>query len=180
MAMDDCGPRWLDDGERQTWLALVAVMIRLPGALDAQLQRDAGISHFEYQVLAVLSEAPQRTMRMSALAQLTEGSLPRLSQVAARLERRGWLRRRPDPADGRYTLAALTEEGWTKVVATAPGHVATVRRLVLDPLTGSQAQELCEISRRVLRAIDPDDPGLDNQIALSPPPRPTSVTEPMP
>ena len=178
--MDDSGPRWLDDGERETWLALVAMMIRLPGALDAQLQRDAGISHFEYQVLAVLSEAPQLTMRMSILAQLTEGSLPRLSQVAARLEKRGWLRRHPDPADGRYTLATLTEEGWAKVVATAPGHVATVRHLVMDPLTRTQARELREISHRVMHAIDPDDHCLHDRTAPRSSSRQTPVTEAMP
>ncbi|MFC7760361.1 MarR family winged helix-turn-helix transcriptional regulator [Catellatospora bangladeshensis] len=85
--------RWLSAEERQTWLALAALMIRLPSALDAQLQRDAGLSHFEYQVLAALSEAPERTLRMSRLAMLAEGSLSRLSQVVARLEQRGWVRR---------------------------------------------------------------------------------------
>src|ERR1700735_2637058 len=123
--MDPSEPRWLDAEERQTWLALVATMIRLPGALDAQLQRDAGISHFEYQVLSVLSEAPERTMRMSELALLTEGSLPRLSQVVARLEKRGWVRRTPDPADGRYTLAILTNAGLAKLEGADTGLAGT-------------------------------------------------------
>src|SRR5258708_6882511 len=78
-------PRWLDAEESQAWRALASTLVRLPAALDAQLRRDAGISHFEYQVLALLSEAPGRTLRMSALATLAEGSLPRLSQVVARL-----------------------------------------------------------------------------------------------
>src|SRR5262245_39974290 len=111
------------------------MLIRLPAALDAQLLRDAGISHFEYQVLAGLSMEPERTLRMSDLAAFAEGSLSRLSQVVGRLERRGWIRRTPDPADGRYTLAILTDEGWHKVVATAPGHVDAVRQYVFDPLT---------------------------------------------
>ena len=151
-------PRWLDAEERQAWLALASTLNRLPAALDAQLRRDAGISHFEYQVLALLSEAPDRTLRMSALATLAEGSLPRLSQVAARLEQRGWVRRTPDPADGRYTLAILTDEGWTKVAEAAPGHVEEVRRLVFDPLTRPQSRQLREIGRRILHAIDPDEP----------------------
>lgn len=151
-------PRWLDDEERQTWLALVAVLIRLPAALDAQVQRDAGISHFEYQVLAMLSEAPGRTLRMSTLAMVAEGSLPRISQVVGRLEKRGWVRRTPDPADGRYTLAILSDDGWAKVTETAPGHVEAVRSLVFDPLTGTQTRQLREIARRVLRAVDRDDP----------------------
>jgi len=153
-------PRWLDAEERQTWLALVAMLVKLQSALDTQLQRDAGISHFEYQVLVALSEAPERTLRMSLLAWVSEGSLPRLSQVVGRLEKRGWVRRTPDPADGRYTLASLTDDGWAKVVATAPGHVDAVRGLVFDPLTKAQARQLREIGRRVVRAIDPDDPCL--------------------
>ena len=150
-------PRWLDAEERQAWLALASALNRLPAALDAQLRRDAGISHFEYQVLALLSEAPDRTLRMSALATLAEGSLPRLSQVVARLEQPGWVRRTPDPADGRYTLATLTDQGLAKVTEAAPGHVQEVRRLVFDPLTKTQSRQLREISRRIMRAIDPDN-----------------------
>jgi DNA-binding MarR family transcriptional regulator len=150
-------PRWLTSEERETWFSVVSALVRLPSALDAQLQRDAGLSHFEYQVLAVLSEAPDRTMRMSGLAMLAEGSLSRLSQVVSRLERRGWVRRTPDPADGRYTLAVLTDEGWSKTVETAPGHVETVRSLVFDPLTKAQARQLRDICRRITHAIDPDD-----------------------
>ena len=150
-------PRWLDEDERQAWLALSSVLFRLPAALDAQLLRDAGISHFEYGVLAGLSEAPDRTMRMSDLAGWAEGSLPRLSQVVARMEKRGWVRRTPDPADGRYTLAILTDEGWSKIAATAPGHVEVVRRLVFDRLTRAQVGQLRGICRRIMRAINPDD-----------------------
>jgi DNA-binding MarR family transcriptional regulator len=157
-------PRWLSDEERQTWLALTGVLIRLPSALDAQLQRDAGISHFDYQVLAGLSEAPDRTLRMSVLALLAEGSLSRLSQVVSRLEQRGWVRRTSDPTDGRYTLATLTDKGWEKVVATAPGHVGAVRELVFDPLTRTQHKQLRDIGRRIMRAIDPDDRCLSDGI----------------
>src|SRR5690242_2950386 len=119
--------RWLDQDELKAWLALLSVLVRLPAALDAQLQRDAGMNNFEYMLLAGLSEAPERRLRMSLLAALTEGSLPRLSQAIGRLEKRGWVRRTPDPDDGRYTLAILTDEGLEKVTATAPGHVAEVR-----------------------------------------------------
>ena len=166
-------PRWLDAEEAQTWQALASTLIRLPAALDAQLRRDAGISHFEYQVLAELSQVPARTLRMSELATLTEGSLPRLSQVVTRLERRGWLRRTPDPADGRYTLAILTDLGRAKAAEAAPGHVEEVRRLVFDPLTKAQSRQLREIGRRVMRAIDPDDRSLDGE----PPPRGVAATE---
>ena len=150
-------PRWLDAEESRAWRALAKTLERLPAALDAQLRRDAGISHFEYQVLALLSEAPGRTLRMSELATQAGSSLPRLSQVVARLERRGWVRRTPDPADGRYTLATLTGQGHAKLTQAAPGHVQEVRRLVFDPLTKTQSRQLREIGRRIIRAIDPDD-----------------------
>ena len=150
-------PRWLDDDEQQAWITLASLMLRLGPALDAQLRRDAGISHFEYGVMAALSEAPGRTLRMSVLASVADGSLSRLSQVVARLEKKGWVRRTPDPADGRYTLATLTDSGYEKVVATAPGHVAEVRRLALDPLTKAQTRQLTSIGQRILRAIGPND-----------------------
>jgi DNA-binding MarR family transcriptional regulator len=150
-------PRWLNAEERLAWLTLGSVTMRLLPALDAQLRRDAGISHFEYQVMAALSEAPEHTLRMSELAVLAEGSLSRLSQVVARLEEKNWVRRTPDPADGRYTLAILTDHGWDKVVAAAPGHVNEVRRLVFDPLTKAQTNQLTTIGQRIMRAIDPDD-----------------------
>jgi DNA-binding MarR family transcriptional regulator len=94
---------------------------------------------------------------MSVLATRTEGSLPRLSQVVARLEQRGWVRRIPDPADGRYTLATLTDQGRAKVAQAAPGHVEEVRCLVFDPLTKAQSRQLREICRRIMRAIDQND-----------------------
>jgi DNA-binding MarR family transcriptional regulator len=156
-------PRWLTAEERQAWLAVASVIMRLPSALDGQLRRDAGISHFEYQVMAMLSEAPERTLRMSELAMLAEGSLSRLSQVVARLEKQHWVRRTPDPSDGRYTLAILTDDGWDKVVATAPGHVREVRRLVIDPLTKAQILQLTNIGQRIMRVIDPDDRCLDDR-----------------
>jgi DNA-binding MarR family transcriptional regulator len=148
-------PRWLDQEEQQSWLALAGVLTWLPAALDAQLLRDAEVSHFEYQVLAMLSMSAERTMRMSELAQVANGSLSRLSRVVDRLERRGWVSRRPDPDDGRYTLATLTDAGWDKVVRTAPGHVEEVRRRVFDQLTKAQVRQLGDIGRRILGAIDP-------------------------
>lgn len=151
-------PRWLTEVEMRAWLELISVLIRLPAALDRQLQRDAGLSHFEYQVLAGLSMSPERTMRMRDLAAFSDGSLSRLSHTVARLERRGWVRRAPDPDDGRYTLAILTDDGWDKVVATAPGHVEEVRRLVFDPTTRAQQHQLGTIGRRIMGAIDPDGP----------------------
>lgn len=143
---------WLDDTEMDAWLPLARLMIRLPAALDAQLRRDAGVSHFEYAVLARLSEAPNRTLRMSTLADFANGSLSRLSHVVARLESQGWVTRRPCPEDGRYTDAILTDRGFAKVAEAAPGHVAAVRRLVIDPLTRTQLRQLSAITSRILEA----------------------------
>lgn len=153
---EDSQPRWLSMDESLAWVALAGVLFELPGALDAQLQQDAGISHFEYQVLAMLSMESDRTLRMSELAALANGSLTRLSRVVDRLDNRGWVCRHTDPTDGRYTLAVLTEAGWEKVVQTAPGHVAEVRRLIFDQLTKAQARQLRDIGSRILRAIGPD------------------------
>jgi DNA-binding MarR family transcriptional regulator len=131
-------------------------MIKLPAALDLQPQRDAGLTHFEYQVLAGLSQAPNRTLRMSTLAVFANGSLSRLSHVVNRLENKGWIYRQPCPQDGRYTNAILTDDGYDKVVDTAPGHVEEVRKLTVDQLTKAQLKQMSAIGRRVLEGIASD------------------------
>jgi DNA-binding MarR family transcriptional regulator len=146
----ESGPRWLTPEEQDTWAALAGLLFLLPGALDGQLQRDAGLNLFDYLVLSGLSMAEDRTLRMSELAHLANGSLSRLSNVAARLERRGWLRRYPDPDDGRYTNATLTEEGWELVERAAPGHVDAVRHYVIGPLAAPQADALRAAAERIL------------------------------
>lgn len=162
--MDEGGtaePEWLDEDERQSWYALALLLNRLPAALDAQMQRDAGISQFEYLVLSALSMAPERTMRMSLLGTYAGASLSRLSNVVGKLEKRGWVRRSTDPSNGRNTLAALTDGGFAVVEQAAPRHVAEVRRLVLDRLTRAQQRQLGAIAARMLRVIDPEGPLAD-------------------
>ncbi|SFE65967.1 MarR family winged helix-turn-helix transcriptional regulator [Blastococcus tunisiensis] len=148
--------RWLTDEERVAWVRLAAVVELLPGVLDAQLRRDSRLSHFEYFVLAMLSEAPERTLRMTALAARTNATLPRLSHVVSRLEDRGLVARSPCPEDGRATNARLTAGGWATVVDAAPGHVATVRSQVLDALDDAQVRQLAQIAESILGRIDPD------------------------
>jgi DNA-binding MarR family transcriptional regulator len=143
-------PRWLTDVEQRSWRPLVSLLLRLPAAIDAEFQRDAGITHFEYMVLSSLSEAPDRTLRMSDLAALASGSLSRLSHVVSRLEKRGWIRRESCPGDGRFINAVLTDEGWDKVAATAPGHVEAVRKLVIEALSPEEFRALGEFSQSVL------------------------------
>ncbi|GAB3633390.1 MarR family winged helix-turn-helix transcriptional regulator [Microbacterium shaanxiense] len=147
----------LDDDELATWSSLATLLEWLPAALDAQLLADSGMTHFEYGILYALADAPETTLRMSVLADYANSSLSRLSRAASRLEKRGWMRRAPDPADGRFTLATLTDAGMTKVEQASPGHVKIVRRLVMDPLTTAQAKQLTSISRRILGAIREDE-----------------------
>ncbi len=147
---------WLDEEQQAAWVRLIAMVELLPGVLDAQLRRDADLTHYEYFLLAMLSQAPEHTLRMTALALRTNATLPRLSHVVRRLEERGLVERFPCPEDGRATNARLTEQGWAKVVETAPGHVATVREQVIDALTPKQIGQLREIAGAVLERIDPD------------------------
>lgn len=149
-------PQWLDEDERAAWLRLVAVVELLPGVLDSQLRAEAGLSHFEYFVLAMLSEAPERTLRMTSLAQRTNATLPRLSHVVRRLEDRGLVRRFPCPEDGRATNAQLTDPGFDAVAQAAPGHVDAVRRHVLDPLSRKQLAQLRTIGDALLTRLDPE------------------------
>ena len=138
-------PRWLSSQETDAWMGVATIAVQLTGVLDAQLQRDSGIGFFEYSVLSWLSMADHRTVRMSELAELTRGSLSRLSNVVKRLEQRGFVRRVPDPTNGRYTNAVLTDAGWDCVVRAAPGHVNAVRQFILDPLSAEQVEALGEI-----------------------------------
>jgi DNA-binding MarR family transcriptional regulator len=147
--------RWLTRDQRLAWLDMVRVCTRLPATLDAQLERDAGVNFFEYHVLSMLSELPDRTLRMSRLAQLTSASLSRLSNVVKRLEARGLVRREPDPDDRRATRAVLTEDGMALVARAAPGHVATVRELVVDALDPAQIAQLHAAHDRILSRLDP-------------------------
>lgn len=150
------GPRWLDDLEMDTWLSVAPMLVRLPLELDRQLQRDSNLSLIEYHVLAGLSAQVNRSLRMSTLARWAGAQLPRMSQVASRMEARGWMVRRPDPQDRRTTLATLTDAGFAVLEAAAPGHVEAVRRLVLDPLSRAQVRHLGTICEKVLHAIEPD------------------------
>ena len=146
---------WLDGTQLAAWVRLAAVLELLPGVLDGQLRRDADLMHFEYLVLAMLSEAPDRTLRMTELARQTNATLPRLSHVVRRLEERGLVERFPCPEDRRATNARLTRQGWAKVQEAAPGHVSNVRQHVIDVLTAEQVTQLTAITDAILERLDP-------------------------
>ncbi len=147
-------PHWLTPEERQAWLALTGILIKLPGLLDGQLGRDDHLSFFEYMVLAMLSEADDHRMRMTRLSILTNGSLSRLSHVAKRLEQSGYIRREPDPRDRRSTNAILTARGLAKIKAAAPGHVMAARRFVFDALTPAPTPQLTDVGEAILRRME--------------------------
>ncbi|MGY0496949.1 MarR family winged helix-turn-helix transcriptional regulator [Nocardia sp. FBN12] len=153
--MDTQSP-WLDADQQDLWQALLTVVTALPAALDRQLQRDAGISNFEYGVLARLSMADEVTLRLSDLARECDATLPRLSKVMDRFETRDWVARRADPTDGRYTLATLTDTGRRQLTESAPAHVAQVKRLVFDPLTAAQQRHLGNALTRVAATVRRD------------------------
>ncbi|PEG53124.1 MarR family transcriptional regulator [Mycolicibacterium diernhoferi] len=146
-------PRWLTLPEKEAWTGLVSLMLLLPNKLESPL-REVDLTLFEYLVLSHISEAPDRRIRMSDLAFLASGSLSRLSNVVKRFEARGWATRSPDPEDGRYTLASLTDTGYALVAEAAPIHVRAVRELVLDPLTATDLAALTRIAAK-LRVVPP-------------------------
>lgn len=149
--------RWLDEQEKAAWTGLISLVLLLPGKLETPLRQEHGLTLFEYLVLSHLSEAPQRKLRMGELAFLASGSLSRLSNVVKRCEQRGWIVRTPDPTDGRYTLAELTDAGFELVDQAAPTHLRSVRRTVLDSLNAADQKALARIAEKL--HIVPDDFG---------------------
>jgi DNA-binding MarR family transcriptional regulator len=147
---------WLDEQQQRAWRAWLTVAELLPRTLDAQLQRDAGLSHAAYVVLAMLSESPSRSRRMSDLARRANQSQSRLSHTVARLEERGWVRRQRAADDGRGNLAVLTDEGWEVVKKVAPGHVDAVREALFGPLSADQTRALGDALEAVVERLDPD------------------------
>lgn len=141
-------------------MPLLSTVMWLPSALDIQLQQDAGISHFEFGVLASLSGQNDGSMRLTELARIANSTLSRLSKVVSRLSEKGWVERRPDPVDGRTTLATLSPAGFEKVAAAAPAHVARVRELVFDQLTPTEIEQLATIAKKLSAAT-----GLDGACA---------------
>lgn len=147
----------MDEVESQAWLHLVTVLELLPPALDAQLRRDADLTHFEFMVLSVLRFAPDGTLRMSDLADSTSATLARLSHVVSRMERRGIVRRTPSPVDKRATDVSLADGGRRAVIRATPAHLETVRALVLDVLEPTQVAALADIAGRIAAGLDPED-----------------------
>ena len=147
--------RWLSAEEQRAWLAWLGATELLMGSLDAQLQRDAGFPHAYYAILAQLSHAPDRTLRMSDLAGVVNASPSRLSHAVGKLEERGWVTRSPSTCDKRSTMCTLTDAGFDVLAEQAPGHVEAVRKHLFDALTPEQVGQLEQICNAVLNGLDP-------------------------
>lgn len=150
--------------ESRAWLALIGTSELLPSALDAQLQADSALTHFEFIVLSALTHASGKRMRLTDLAGATNATLPRLSKVVARLETRGLIERTTSAADRRAIDITLTRSGRRMLVLATPGHIALARQLVIDRLTGAQLEALADALEPVVAALDP-------QSRLNPPVR---------
>ena len=148
--MNAPGPRWLSAGEQHTWRDAIEAWQWLLAAVDAQLQRDSGMPLAYYEILVRLSEAPDRSLRMTQLAEASSSSKSRLSHAVARLEERGWVRRADCPTDRRGQIAMLTDQGFAALSAAAPGHVEQVRKVLFDALTPEQLRQLDGISAAIL------------------------------
>jgi len=145
--------RWLDDEQLPVWINLAKVLLTLPGVLESQLLRDADLTLLGYMILARLAAVPDETLRMSEIAEMANGSLPRISHAVARLEDRGWVTRRVCTGQGRrFTVATMTDAGRAHLAASAPGHVATVRRLVVEPL-GEDFVRLGDAVERIVEVL---------------------------
>lgn len=148
--MNDPGPRWLSAGEQHTWRDAIQAWQWLLAAVDAQLQRDSGVPLAYYEILVRLSEAPDRSLRMTQLAEASSSSKSRVSHAVARLEERGWVRRMDCPTDRRGQIAVLTDQGFTALSVAAPGHVEQVRQVLFDALSDEQLRQLDGISAAIL------------------------------
>ncbi|NLA56480.1 MAG: MarR family transcriptional regulator [Corynebacterium humireducens] len=145
---------WLSDQESETWMNVWSFHVWLPSRLEAQLKRDAGISHYDYFALMQLWKAPGHTLRMSELAAASEMTLSHLSRVITRLEKQDLVRRLPDPTDGRSTLAELTSGGLALFEQAAPGHVSEVRRLIFDNLEPEEQRHFSDAMSKIVAAMD--------------------------
>ena len=146
--------RWLTGREQAIWRAFITATEGLTDHFDRQLQRDSSMPYTYYEILVALSEAPDRTLRMSELAGARGSSRSRLSHAVARLEEVGWVRRRTCPTDKRGSFAVLTDAGFAALEAAAPGHVTAVREKLFDALTPDQVTALGEISTAILNGLD--------------------------
>lgn len=146
------GP-WLSDTEQRVWRSYLQLSGMLTEHLDRELRRDAGLPHTYYQVLAMLSEAPNRSLRMTDLAAAAWASPSRMSHAVDRLQEAGWVERTPAPDDKRGQLATLTDAGYEKLAEAAPGHARAVRAILFRDLEPELLRAFGEVCTRALGGL---------------------------
>ncbi len=156
-------PRWLDEREARAWRGFIQLGNEVRARTSRQLQRDAGLSEADYEVLVNLSEAPDGTMRAFALGRATTWEKSRLSHHLTRMQQRGLVERVKCPTDSRGSNIVLTPAGRAAIEAAAPLHVEHVRRVFVDVLTAEQLDALAAISDTVLDALSDDEDGCDEE-----------------
>ncbi|MGS0686543.1 MarR family winged helix-turn-helix transcriptional regulator [Nakamurella sp. GG22] len=149
---------WLSDEQQHVWRDFLRLSGQLSGHIERDLQQAAGMPHAYYLILAMLSEAPRRSLRMNQLAEVVRASQSRVSHAVARLEEAGWVRRMPAPGDRRGQVAELTDAGFERLVEVAPSHAETVRSIMFDPLSPQQLKNFADICATILAALDKQDP----------------------
>jgi DNA-binding MarR family transcriptional regulator len=146
---------WLNAAEQQAWQGFLSLNRVVFAELEAQLQSQSGMPLAHYAILVTLSDAPERTLRMGELARRLFAAPSSISHAMTRLESKGLIERRNDPKDRRAQFAVLTDTGAEVLAVAAPGHVAAVRRNLMDLLTSDQLAQLKEISDAVVKKVRP-------------------------
>ena len=141
-------PKWLSPNEMVAWRRYIIASRQLLAALDADL-KEHDLTLPDYEILALLSDAPDRQMRMSELAKIALLSRSRLSHRMKVMEKAGWLKREPCPVDKRGYFAVMTAKGWKAIVAAAPDHVESVRARFLDHLSKADQEAIGQIFERI-------------------------------
>jgi DNA-binding MarR family transcriptional regulator len=151
--MGKTAPRWLTAREQRAWRAYMDGNQRLMDQLNRELEAAHALSLAEYRILMLLSEAPEKSLRMSDLADGVLSSRSRLTHQIRRMEEQGLVRRSSCLEDGRGVLAHLTDVGYDKLRAAAPSHVEDVRRNFVDLFTPEQLAVVAEVFERVDEVI---------------------------
>ncbi len=150
-------PRWLNEDEQQVWRSFLSMVSTVRKQTGRQLMAESDMPPAYYEILVHLSEAEGGTLRMSELAQATDGTQSQLSHAVNRLEERGWVQRQRCSEDGRGWYAVLTDSGQAALESAAPGHVECVRKVLFAPLSPDELDQLREIAQRVVKAnVDRD------------------------
>ncbi len=151
-------PRWLDEGERHSWLSFLVMHAKLTTELHRQLRTDSGLSLADFDVLAQLTEAPEGRVRALELGRSLQWEKSRLSHHLTRMQQRGLIRREDCLEDSRGAVVVATDLGRRTIEQAAPGHVKTVRDLVFDQLTKREVETLGRVADKVLARLQPTKP----------------------